>query len=140
MNILRGSSGRAAKETVMQSLVKLGFIRPQDKITVATQPDAGVGMKRKRNDDDAGLRICGLCNKKFDEGANGQSACSYHPAVMARSLGGGMVRTKLEMRRKSQGVIELSQMKILDVGDKDEDNEENDNQETGDEENQDEDC
>lgn len=79
MNILRGSSGRAAKGTVMQSLVKLGFIRPQDKITVATQPDAGVGMKRKRNDDDASLRICGLCNKTFDEGANGQSACSYHP-------------------------------------------------------------
>lgn len=46
---------------------------------------------------------------------------------------------KARDERKSQGVIELSQMKILDVGDKDEDNEENDNQETGDEENQDED-
>lgn len=52
-------------------------------------------------------------------------------AVMARNLDGGMARTKPETRRKSQGVIELSQMKILDVGDKDEDNEENDNQENG---------
>ncbi|KAK4178029.1 hypothetical protein QBC36DRAFT_309591 [Triangularia setosa] len=36
------------------------------------------GVKRKREDGDAGLRICERCNKKFAEGVNDEHSCAYH--------------------------------------------------------------